>query len=166
MKDGNVSIDSLDTLKIGSLLFGGGRGHLIQVFTGGRGFDSSGEFRRCGIGGLWIFRWKQRKIHDRFKKSKEWFLVTKISKFWLYLFMWISWSPVFKGVRFFLALFYLYGIYFQNRFLSFGAMAVIVVTWLSLRRKVRVCYRRASVVQLPFKTSLGFQEKLLWDVRM
>lgn len=56
MKYGNVSIDSPDTLKIGSLLFEGGRGHLIQVFTGGGGFDSSGEFRRCGIGGLGIFR--------------------------------------------------------------------------------------------------------------
>ena len=39
-------------LILGSLLFEGGRGHLVQVFTGGGGFDSSGEFRRCGIGGL------------------------------------------------------------------------------------------------------------------
>lgn len=52
MKYGNVSIDSFDTPRIGSLLFEDGRGHLIQVFTGGGGFDSSGEFRRCGIGGL------------------------------------------------------------------------------------------------------------------
>ena len=52
MKCGNVSNDFLDTFKIGCHLFEGGRGDLIQVFTGGGGFDSSGEFRRCGIKGL------------------------------------------------------------------------------------------------------------------
>ena len=46
------SIPSILSKLVAFVLFEGVRGHLIQVFTGGGGFNSSGKCRRCGLGGL------------------------------------------------------------------------------------------------------------------
>ena len=152
--------------QIGCLLCEGGRGDLIQVFTGGGGFDSCGEFRRCGIGGLGILGEKKGKFTTGLRILRIIFSRQNFQSLIVFIYG-NKLESCFWGCSFFLDFCHIYGIYVQNWFLSLGALAVIVLlSWLSLLQKVRVCYGRASVVQLPFKSSFAFQEKLFWNVRM